>query len=1077
MWCLSFRKMRLCKKIPWRRVKALVPVFIVASLLLVILSYFFDDQWQQKYNHRSSAGRFYHLANLRLPWLYTERILDPENCPCGQSYKPSANIYTYSLPDVTNYTLDKDREYIIPDPRKDIVKRKTSGSFDKEPVQVILVPFSHADPGYGNTMEGYYSSSTKRTLDNMVMKLQEYRNMTFQWVETVFLERWFRDIDQATKTAVRALIERGQLEIVLGGWVMPDEASTHYGAVVDQLIEGHQWLQENLGVRPVTAWVNDPFGYSSTLPYLWQRAGLQNLVILRIHQAIKATLMKNQELEFQWRPFWKDKSDRDILCNIMPYRNYWLNNVCGPDQEICGQFNYLHVHGHNSKAQTVTDRNLPDLAKTLYEQYKFTAGFYRYKTLYIGMGEDFSYPEPQSWDDMYRNYEKLIHYINSRKDWNMNVKFGTLTEYFNHVRNMEAKYGKELDSSFPVLSGDFFPYSDWDDAYWTGYFTTRPALKRFGREIEPLLRMADIFNVFTSQFIKAKDTAYDSKNDIARKLMFTRRELGMFLHHDGITGTSLSFVVADFKSRLEQAYENVLSAMKMILMSLISNGQSSSDKNLDYAYEKKMTTDILKLRTIKSTKNGLKLVVVNPAERERKEIVSIGTDSADIVVKCSEDTALPVQLSSSTPGLSSSRGKVLSFPAKFPPFGIRTYTIIQSDKGSSAVSEYKDPGRSEVKIIVLENQHFTVDFDSNSGLIQRIVDTQNSHAMTVSAQFFSYQSGKSGAYLFNAAGKAVPLRFTSPKVKVLRGPLWSEVCLESIGLLHCVRVYNTSEMAGKGVFIRNEVNLEKLGLSNSELILRFVTNLKNKNIFFTDQNGFQLLGRKTYPKRLIESNYYPITNMALLEDESMRLTLHSAQPHGVASLKEGWLEVMLDRTMTRDDGRGLGIGVLDREPFLAEFVIQLEKKNRDRAINEFRFMSVSRGANIVSENLKNPVQIFAYSDIPAQGDLTFSPLDNPLPCDISVVGLRNLVSNDLKYSGTSLVAHRKSFDCNYDTSFLSEICPVSPQKLTLRSVFKDFRGDFEETTLSHLQTFQALNQDSDISPDCNELRSFLVKFP
>lgn len=153
--------MRLCKKIPWRRVKALVPVLIVASLLLFILSYFFDDQWQQKYNYRSSAGRFYHLANLRLPWLYTERILDPENCPCGQSYKPSANIYTYSLPDVTNYTLDKDREYIIPDPRKDIVKRKTSGSFDKEPVQVILVPFSHADPGYGNTMEGYYSSSTK----------------------------------------------------------------------------------------------------------------------------------------------------------------------------------------------------------------------------------------------------------------------------------------------------------------------------------------------------------------------------------------------------------------------------------------------------------------------------------------------------------------------------------------------------------------------------------------------------------------------------------------------------------------------------------------------------------------------------------------------------------------------------------------------------------------------------------------------------------------------------------------------------------------------------------------------------
>ena len=104
-------------------------------------------------------------------------------------------------------------------------------------------------------------------------------------------------------------------------------------------------------------------------------------------------------------------------------------------------------------------------------------------------------------------------------------------EYFKAVDQLKPDY--------PTLIGDFFPYNDAGSDYWTGYFTSRPFLKKRERMLQARVFAADVSTLFALAVAPSMPTA--ALIDVVRD---ARRNLALVQHHDAITGTSK--VIDDF---------------------------------------------------------------------------------------------------------------------------------------------------------------------------------------------------------------------------------------------------------------------------------------------------------------------------------------------------------------------------------------------------------------------------------------------------------------------------------------------------------------------------------------------------
>ncbi|KAH9602616.1 hypothetical protein KSS87_000023 [Heliosperma pusillum] len=962
-------------------------------------------------------------------------------------------------------------------------------------LNIFVVPHSHNDPGWKLTVDEYYDRQSRHILDTILESLSKDPRRKFIWEEMSYLERWWRDSSEGKREAFKNLVQNGQLEIVGGGWVMNDEANSHYYAIIEQITEGNMWLNETLGVVPRNSWAIDPFGYSPTMAYLLRRMGFENMLIQRTHYELKKELALHKNLEFIWRQSWDAMETTDMFVHMMPFYSYDVPHTCGPEPAICCQFDFARMRGFiyelcpwGQHPVETNPENVQEKVGKLLDQYRKKSVLYRTNTLLIPLGDDFRYVSIDEAEAQFRNYQMLFDYINSNPSLNAEAKFGTLDDYFRTLReeaervnySLPGEIGSGEIEGFPSLSGDFFTYSDRQQDYWSGYYVSRPFFKAVDRVLEHTLRATEmLMALILGRCHRAQCEKLPSS--FAHKLTAARRNLALFQHHDGVTGTAKDHVVNDYGTRMHTSLQDLQIFMSKAIEVLLGIRFEKNEQNPSQfepvQVRLKFNAQPIHKGIVIPERSMRSVIIFNSLQQSRTEIVMVVVDRPDVSVLDSNWTCVESQVS---PEMQHDKGHIFSgrhrlhWKAIIPAMGLQMYYIVdgvghceKAKLSDLKILTYSDQiqcpapyacTRVEGDEIAISNQHQTLTFDVNLGLLIKITNKDGS-VTSLTEEISMYSSMGSGAYLFKPVGDSQPIIQPGGQLVVTTGPLMQEVFSfpktewDGEPISHSTRVYNGDNTLQE-FLIEKEYHVELLGarFDDKELIVRYKTDIQNKKVFYSDLNGFQMSRRETYDKIPVQGNYYPMPSLAFLQGlDGRRFSVHSRQSLGVASLKNGWLEVMLDRRLPRDDGRGLGQGVTDNRPMNVVFHFLLESNISSTLdfISNSHPLNPSLLSHSIGSHLNYPVHIFVSKkpeEIPAQSPPArfFSPLATSLPCDLHIVDFK--VPRPLRYSFSDhpiqdpkfvLVLHRLGWDSTYCRTARSQCTRLADEPVNLFSLFKD----------------------------------------
>ena len=925
------------------------------------------------------------------------------------------------------------------------------------PLKVIVMPHSHNDPGWLKTIDGYFATATKSIITNMVEKLTVNKNMTFIWTEMSYLSLWWESSSHDLRTKMRSLIQEGRLEIPTGGWVMTDEANVELFSMIDQLVEGHSFLRTTFNVKPVSSWSVDSFGHGGTFPHILAKSGINNMVVMRVHYAWKEWFAKYQHGDFLWKQSWEKDGSDSPLCHNFPYDIYSIKHSCGPHPQTCLGYDFRHVAGEYNEFSLhytpIDDSNVEARAELLLEQYGRTGSLFPHNVVLVPLGDDFRYNNAAEFDQQYSNYMQIMEFINTRSDkYHASVVFGNLTDYFTAVRDRM--------SQFSTLTGDFHVYSDvfseGRPAYWSGYYSTRPYLKKLSRVLAAKLRSTEIIFSLTRK-LDTKGLLSSSGYD---QLESARRDLGLFQHHDAITGTSKHFVMVDYQNRLVRGLMLTESLLEMCVQMVLDKETSSDTVGVvQHVTQRHSTGDTsAKILDIKGGKSVL-VTVYNSLAQEKEEVVSVLVNSDQVCVTDSTGTMLETQIS---PNYNITQQNALDlgvfqvvFVSSLPAVSVSTFKLQQCsrEKGvkikktkifclmcpeKDSDSEPYSLSSIPEGLIQLENQVYSLQFDSETKLMTTINNKLSGVVQQVSHQYIGYPSQpfRSGAYLLSVETQYAEQIFSSSDiidVVIVSGVIWSQLTiLWKMGgdggastFVTTYRLYHSTGPTSEGIYVENMFDFgPSPNFRDREVVMRLTSNIKNERSFYTDQSGLGVIRRDWTEGLSLAGNHFPVTQAVYLQDTGHRLTLVVDHATGASSVQEGHLELMVDRRTMFDDARGMGEGVTDSRATYHNYWILLEPRDPSIAAESDIVPALSPLATVLSRYLDNPSAILSSTSTASAS--TTSLMKSGLPCDHHLINLRSWSPRVSDTVSALMILQRTGPDCSWATLTMTECVTPAP---------------------------------------------------
>ena len=135
----------------------------------------------------------------------------------------------------------------------------------------------------------------------------------------------------------------------------------------------------------------------------------------------------------------------------------------------------------------------------------------------------------------------------------MNVFYSTPSCYLYALNKADRLWTSKTD--------DFFPYSHHPHGFWTGYFTSRAALKGYERRTNNILQATRQLNAFANTNLRnqtfplSKTVSFERESISNHVVLILGEAMGIVQHHDGISGTEKQHVAEDYAQRLAEGVD------------------------------------------------------------------------------------------------------------------------------------------------------------------------------------------------------------------------------------------------------------------------------------------------------------------------------------------------------------------------------------------------------------------------------------------------------------------------------------------------------------------------------------------